>query len=123
MDTRTLLEKVQMRTIFWNTEIELVMKLKPTVVLNESDIVSMKELSSGAGQTVGIHATDAQDAWKDWIEGYRATLELWREEQKTGLKNLLWDIHGLPISSGEIGNEESGALPRDEGTSEFKSAS
>ena len=97
--------------------------MKPTSVLDEKDVVTMKELSSGAGQAVGIQATDAQDAWKAWIERYIGALQLWAEEQKVAVKNMLWDIHGLPTSSGEVGNEQPGALSGDERPSGFESSS
>lgn len=116
MDTRTLVDRVQMRTIFWNTEIELVMKLKPTVVLDEKDVVSMKEITSGTVDSVGIQPADAKEAWKAWIDRYKAALELWGEEQKTGVKDMLWEIHGLPRSSQGLTNEERGALQGDQGS-------
>ena len=115
METRELLETVQMLQIFWNSEIECVMKLKPTTILDEKDVVSMKELTSASGQTVGVQATDAQDAWKSWTAQYMSLMKLREEEVQTGTKDMLWAIHGLTRPLGTTTGEERTTLQGDQG--------
>lgn len=115
METRTLVEKVSMLKIFWETQVELIMKLKPTTVLDEKDIVTLKEMASGAGQGVGIQSTDALDVWTSWTAQYMGLMKLRQEEVENPLHEMLFDdIHGIRIPLETNPNEEPGTLPSHE---------
>lgn len=84
----------------------------------------MKELTSGAGQVVGVESVDAQDVWKSWTKQYVAIMKLREEEAEIALKIMLWDIHGLPISNPrKLDNDKQGTLPGDEDTPGYGSPS
>ncbi len=56
------LEKVRALRIFWDLQLERVIKL--TTLLDEKDVVALHELTSARGEAVGISAPDAQEMWK-----------------------------------------------------------
>ena len=97
------------------------MKLKPTTVLDDKDIVSLKEAASSTGQNVGMQALDAQDVWKSFTQQYIGLMKLREEEVATQLRGMLLDIHGLtrPLETGQ--NEEPGTLQGDEGATRLDS--
>lgn len=120
METRTLIEKVQMLQIFWDTQLETTMKLKPTTVLDEKDIVSIKEATSAAGQNVGMQSIDAQDVWKSFARQYMGLMKL-REDEGPKLRDMLFDIHGLTAPLESKVSDEPGTLQSHEGASRSES--
>ncbi|MEW6381589.1 MAG: hypothetical protein AB1611_18585 [bacterium] len=105
MEIRNLLEKVQALRIFWDLQLERVIKLKPTTLLDEKDVVALQELSSARGQSVGIAAPDAQQMWKTWGEAYMKVLKLYDSDLDDHAKDLLGEIYGLnaPLPEKKIG--------------------
>ena len=102
MDIKELLEKVQALRIYWDLQLERVIKLKPTTLLDEGDVVALQELSSARGQTVGVPSPDAQDMWKTWSAAYIKVLKLYDEDLDEHAKEMLGEIYGItspaPIS-------------------------
>ena len=96
------------------------MQLKPTTVLEEKDIVSIKEATSATGQNVGMQSIDAQDVWKSFARQYMGLMKL-REEEQPRLRDMLFDIHGLTAPLESEVNEEPGTLQSDEGASRLDS--
>jgi len=91
------------------------MKLKPTTVLEEKDIVSLKEMASGSGQGVGIQSTDALDVWTSWSAQYMGLMKLRQEEVESPLHDMLFDdIHGITIPLKTEPNEKPRTLQSDE---------
>lgn len=117
METRTLVEKVRMLEIFWETQIALIMKLKPTTVLEDKDIVSLKDAASSTGQNVGMQALDAQDVWKSFTQQYIGLMKLREEEVASQLRGMLLDIHGITAALESEANEEPRALQSDKSAS------
>lgn len=103
-----------MLEIFWETQLELIMKLKPTTVLDEKDIVSIKEAASSTAQNVGMQSMDAQDIWKSFTAQYTGLMKLREEEVKVKLKDMLFDIHGITVPLESEANEEQGTLQGDQ---------
>ena len=95
MDIKELLEKVQALRIFWDLQLERVIKLKPTTLLDEKDVVALQELSSARGQNVGIPSPDAQDMWKTWSAAYIKVLKLYDEDIDAHARDMLGDIYGV----------------------------
>ncbi len=123
MLTRTLIEQVQMLKIFWDTQLEVTMKLKPTTVLEDKDIVSIKEATSATGQSVGMQSIDAQDVWKSFSKQYMGLMKLREQEVGDKLEGMLFDIYGLTAPLESEVNEEPGTLSSDEGASRLDSES
>ena len=98
------------------------MKLKPTQVLEEKDIVSIKDATSATGQHVGMQSIDAQDVWKSFTRQYMGFMKL-REEEQPKLRDMLFDIHGLTVPLESEVNEEPGTLQSDEDASRLDSQS
>lgn len=111
-----------MLRIFWDTELETIMKLKPTTVLEDKDIISIKEATSATGQSVGMQLMDAQDVWKSFTRQYMGLMKL-REDEQPKLRDMLFDIHGLTAPLESEVNEEPGTLQSDEGASPLESES
>lgn len=105
MEIRDLLEKVQALRIFWDLQMERAIKLKPTTLLDEKDVVALQELSSARGQNVGVAAPDAQEMWKTWGETYMKLLKLYDQDLDEYAKNMLGDIYGLNSPVPEDGGE------------------
>jgi hypothetical protein len=95
MDIKELLEKVQALRIFWDLQLERVIKLKPTTLLDEKDVVALQELSSARGQAVGIPSPDAQEMWKTWSAAYIKVLKLYDEDLDDHAKDMLGEIYGI----------------------------
>ena len=95
MEIKELLEKVQALRIYWDLQLESVVKLKPTTLLDESDVVALQELSSARGQNVGIPSPDAQDMWKTWSAAYIKVLKLYDEDLDEHAKEILGEIYGI----------------------------
>lgn len=95
MDIKELLEKVQALRIFWDLQLERVIKLKPTTLLDEKDVVALQELTSARGQAVGIPAPDAQEMWKTWSNAYIKVLKLYDEDLDAHAKDMLGEIYGI----------------------------
>jgi len=108
MDIKELLEKVQALRIFWDLQLERVIKLKPTTLLDEKDVVALQELSSARGQAVGIPAPDAQEMWKRWSAGYIKVLKLYDEDLDEHAKGMLGEIYGVtsPVAKSEQAKEK-----------------
>lgn len=107
MEIRELLEKVQALRIFWDLQMERAIKLKPTTLLDEKDVVALQELSSARGQSVGIAAPDAQEMWKTWGSTYMKLLNLYDQDVGEFAKNMLGEIYGLNSPVPEDGKDES----------------
>jgi hypothetical protein len=95
MDIKDLLEKVQALRIFWDLQLERVIKLKPTTILDEKDVVALQDLTSARGQNVGIPAPDAQEMWKTWSNAYVKVLKLYDEDLDDHVKTMLGEIYGV----------------------------
>jgi len=95
MDIKDLLEKVQALRIYWDLQLERVIKLKPTTLLDEKDVVALQELTSARGQNVGIPSPDAQEMWKTWSGAYIKVLKLYDEDLDDHAKEMLGEIYGL----------------------------
>lgn len=95
MDIKDLLEKVQALRIFWDLQLERVIKLKPTTLLDEKDVVALQELTSTRGQVVGIPSPDAQEMWKTWSAAYIKVLKLYDEDLDDHTKSMLGEIYGM----------------------------
>jgi len=105
MDIKDLLERVQALRIFWDLQLERVIKLKPTTLLDEKDVVALQELTSTRGQSVGIPSPDAQEMWKTWSAAYIKVLKLYDEDLDEHAKTMLGEIYG--ITSPVPGTKES----------------
>lgn len=103
MEIRELLEKVQALRIFWDLQMERVIKLKPTTLLDQKDVVALQELSSARGQSIGLAAPDAQEMWKTWGGIYMKLLKLYDHDVDEFAKNLLGEIYGVnsPVPEAE----------------------
>ncbi len=99
MDIKELLEKVQALRIFWDLQLERVIKLKPTTLLDEKDVVALQELTSARGQNVGIPSPDAQEMWKTWSAAYIKVLKLYDEDLDEHVKDMLGEIYGVTSPS------------------------
>ena len=104
MEIRELLEKVQALRIFWDLQMERVIKLKPTTLLDEKDVVALQELSSARGQHVGVSAPDAQEMWKTWGGTYMKLLKLYDQDLDEFARHLLGEIYGVngPVPEGAV---------------------
>jgi len=93
------------------------MKLKPTTVLDEKDVISLKEMTSNSGQNVGIQSMDAQEVWTSWTTQYKGLMQLRQKEVDSPLSDMLFDIHGITSPLEKDRDEESPTLQSDKGTS------
>jgi len=103
MEIKELLEKVQALRIFWDLQLERVIKLKPTTILDEKDVVALQDLTSTRGQNVGIPSPDAQEMWKTWSNAYVKVLKLYDEDLDDHVKGMLGEIYGVttPVPKAE----------------------
>jgi len=71
------------------------MRSKPTVVLDEKDVVAFSEMANARAQSVGIPAPDASDMWKSWSASYIAILKLRETDTSKHAANMLEEIYGV----------------------------
>ena len=95
MQIKELLETVQALRIYWDLQLERVIKLKPTTILDEKDVVALQDLTSTRGQNVGIPSPDAQEMWKTWSNAYVKVLKLYDEDLDAHAKDFLGEIYGI----------------------------
>ncbi len=93
------------------------MELKPTTILDEKDVISLKDMTSSSGQSVGIQSMDAQEIWTSWTAQYKGLMELRQREVDGPLSGLLDEIHGITAPLESEANEESRTLQSDESAS------
>ena len=115
METRELVERVNMVQIFWETQIDTVMKLKPTSILDEKDVLSLKDMTSNSSQAVGVQSMDAAEIWRSWVTQYAGLMKLREREVETALGSMLLDnIHGMTEPLETEPDEERRTLQSDE---------
>lgn len=73
------------------------MLLKPTIVLDEKDVVAFNDMASARSQNVGIPSPDAQEMWKSWSETYIGILKLASSDTMKNVESMLDNIYCTPV--------------------------
>jgi len=93
MDIRQIMERTQALNMFWEREIDKVLKLKPSAIVGKDEIVAVQEaLSSARG---GVSTMDLSDLWRSWTNIYSALVKLGEETTSRNSRDELLAIYGV----------------------------
>ena len=93
MDIRSMMERTQAINMFWEREIDKYLKLKPSAMITNEEVVSLQEgLGAGRG---GASQLDVSDLWQKWTDGYKELVQLASDTTKDNSRNELLEIYGV----------------------------